>query len=116
MLYCEKCRRNTEEDRCPECGRKKLREIREDDPCFLIERDVIWSEVIEDMLKENGIPYLTRGRMGAGLAISVGPMFEKIRYYVPYACLEKAKELTDAVFAEREEEDKDPQPEEEEED
>ena len=99
MLYCEKCRMNTEGDCCPECGRKKLREIREDDPCFLIERDAIWSEVVEDFLKENGIPFLTKGKMGAGLAIHVGPMFEKNRYYVPYACLERARELTDALFA-----------------
>ena len=77
MLYCEKCRRNTEEDRCPECGRKKLREIREDDPCFLIERDVIWSEVVEDILKGNGIPFLSRGRMGAGLAIRGGSKLVK---------------------------------------
>ena len=109
MLYCEKCRLPVEtlgempadgEDRCPECGRKKLRPIREDDPCFLIERDQIWSEVIEDLLKENGIPFLTKGRMGAGLAISVGPMFEKNRYYVPYSCLDRAREVMTAVFGE----------------
>ena len=108
MLYCEKCRLPAEGDRCPECGRKKLREIREDDLCFLIERDVIWSEVVEDLLKENDIPYLTKGRMGAGLAISVGPMFEKNRYYVPYACLEKARELMIAVFEKGEGEDAQP--------
>ena len=67
MLYCEKCRRNTEEDRCPECGRKKLREIREDDPCFLIERDVIWSEVIEDILKENGFINIHKEQDMSGL-------------------------------------------------
>ena len=115
MLYCEKCRLPVEEqaageERCPECGRKKLRQIREDDPCFLIERGLIWSEVVEDFLKQNGIPYLTKGRMGAGLAINVGPMFEKNRYFVPWSCLEKARELMNAVFEETEEKPEDGQP------
>ena len=100
MLYCEKCRAAVPEDRCPICkGTKKLRPIRNDDPCFLTEKDQIWSEVVEDLLKDSGIPYFVKGRMGAGLAISVGPMFEKNRYYVPYECLEKAREAVDSVFS-----------------
>ncbi len=104
MLYCEKCRSavNEGEKVCPVCGGKKLRPVREDDPCFLAEKDQIWSEVVEDLLKDNGIPFLMKGRMGAGLAINVGPMFEKNRYYVNYADLERAKELVDSVFAEGE--------------
>lgn len=105
MLYCEKCRSavNEGEKVCPVCGARKLRPVREDDPCFLVEKDQIWSEVVEDLLKEGGIPYLMKGRMGAGLAISVGPMFEKNRYYVNFPDLERARELMDSVFAEKEE-------------
>ena len=104
MLYCEKCRSAVEEGNavCPACRGKKLRPVREDDPCFLVEKDQIWSEVVEDFLKSAGIPFLTKGRMGAGLAINVGPMFEKFRYYVNYADLDRAKELMDGVFAEGE--------------
>ena len=77
-----------------------IREIRDDDLCLLTERDMIWSEVTEDFLRQNDIPFLVKGRMGAGLAINVGPMFEKNRYYVPYAYLEKARDVIEAVFAE----------------
>ena len=101
MLYCEKCRCAFDGDRCPECGgKKRIREIRDDDLCLLTERDMIWSEVTEDFLRQNDIPFLVKGRMGAGLAINVGPMFEKNRYYVPYAYLEKARDVIEAVFAE----------------
>ena len=105
MLYCEKCRAavGEEEKTCPVCGGKKLRPIREDDPCFLIEKDQIWSEVVEDSLRGAGIPFLMKGRMGAGLAINVGPMFEKNRYYVNFSDLDRAKEIMDGVFGEGEE-------------
>ena len=103
VLYCEKCHNAVENDgetRCPFCGGKKLRPIRGDDPCFLAEKDQIWSEVVEDFLNGAGIPFLTKGRMGAGLAINVGPMFVRYRYYVNYGDLARAKEVLAAVFAE----------------
>ncbi len=65
---------------------------------------MIWSEVAEDVLKDNGIPYLIKGRLGAGLAVYVGQMFEKNIFYVPYEKLEEARELTERIFAEAKEE------------
>lgn len=100
MMYCEKCCVVFPEERCPVCGRKKVRAPKEDDLCLIAEKEMIWCEVLEDALKERGIPYLTKGKMGAGLALKVGPMFEKTRFYVPYARYEEAAELTYAVFAE----------------
>ena len=105
MLYCEKCKTAFEGDLCPVCGsRKRTRPVREDDLCRLTEVDMIWSEVAEDVLKENGIPYLIKGRLGAGLAVYVGQMFEKNIFYVPYEKLEEARELTERIFAEAKEE------------
>ena len=109
MLYCEKCKTAFDGDLCPVCGsRKKTRPVREDDLCRLKEIDMIWSEVAEDVLKENGIPYLIKGRLGAGLAVYVGQMFEKNIFYVPYEKLEEARELTERIFAETQEDPAEP--------
>ena len=106
MLYCEKCRTACPGPACPVCGKnRKLREVRDDDPCLLDEKDMIWSEVLEDVLKKEGIPVMTRGRLGAGLAATIGLIFEKKKIYVPYSELERAKELARGIFEAAEEED-----------
>ena len=99
MLYCEKCKAVCPDAVCPVCGKnKKLREVRDDDPCLLDEKDMIWSEVLEEVLEKEGIPVMKRGRLGAGLAFTIGPIFEKMRIYVPYSELERAKELARGIF------------------
>lgn len=94
MLYCEKCMRFAQE--C-ECGGKKYREIKENDPVFLTMKDALTSSQIEPILTENNIPYLKTGRLGAGLALRIGPLFETYTFFVPLGAYEKAKELI-AVF------------------
>lgn len=37
MNYCENCHRVSDQTRCEQCGRRKLRPVREDDFCFLTE-------------------------------------------------------------------------------
>ena len=71
-MYCEKCNRITEGDRCPVCRSRKMREPEAKDPCYLTEQDYVSSGILEDMLKQNNIPYLKKGVMGAGMAIRVG--------------------------------------------
>ena len=103
MLYCEKCKTAFDAQTCPVCGkRKNVREVRDDDLCVLTEKNMIWSEIMEDTLKAHDIPYLTKGRMGAALAFTVGPIHEDLIYYVPYARLSEAKDLVDGIFAEGE--------------
>ena len=41
--------------------------------------------------------------MGAGMAIKVGPMLERSRFYVPYEQLENAAVIADDLFAPAEE-------------
>ena len=108
MLYCEKCKTAFDADLCPVCGkRKNAREVRDDDPCLLTEKNMIWSEVLEDTLKEHGIPYMTKGRMGAALAFTIGPVLENMIFYVPYARLAEAKDLVTGIFSEGEIRDED---------
>lgn len=99
-MYCEKCCRIIEADRCPVCKSKRVREPEAKDPCFLTEQDYLSSGILEDLLKQNGIPYLKKDVMGAGLAIKVGPMLERSRFYVPFEQLESARAVAEEVFPE----------------
>ena len=99
-MYCEKCCRIIEADLCPVCKSKRVREPEAKDPCFLTEQDYLSSGILEDLLKQNGIPYLKKDVMGAGLAIKVGPMLERSRFYVPFEQLESARAVAEEVFPE----------------
>ena len=106
-MYCPDCNHLTEEARCPVCRNRELREPEAGDPCFLAELEFIQSGIIEDMLKQNGIPYLKKDVMGAGLAIKVGPMLERSRFYVSFEQLERAMSIVEELFAESGETDAD---------
>ena len=103
MMYCEKCCQAVEEASCPTCGSSRLREAKEKDPCFLTEQDFIHTGILEDILGQNSIPFLRKNVLGAGMAIKVGPMLERGRFYVPYELLPKALELVNDFFSEEEE-------------
>ena len=70
-----------------------------DDPCFLTEQDFLPAGVLEDILNQNGIPFLKKNVMGAGLAIKVGPMLDRSRFYVPFEHMQKALPLLEDLFA-----------------
>lgn len=59
--------------------------------------------ILEDVLKQNNIPYLKKDVMGAGLAIKVGPMFERSRFYVPFEQWSRATAITEDLFSGAEE-------------
>lgn len=98
-MYCEKCCHIIEGDRCPVCKSWKVREPEAKDICFLTEQDYLSSGILEDLLKQNGIPALKKDVMGAGMAIRVGPMLEYTRFYVPFEHLEAAKAIVDDLFS-----------------
>ena len=98
-MYCERCGIIFEENRCPACGSQNVRPPRPDDLCFLTEREAIWAEMLEDVLKQNNIPCLTKNVLGAGLALKVGPMSERVRFYIPYSRLQNAKAIVDELFS-----------------
>ena len=98
-MYCEKCSRVTDAGRCPVCRNRKLREPGAKDPCYLTELDYILSGILEDLLKQNNIPYLKKNVMGAGMAIKVGPMLERSRFYVPFEQLSNAETVLEESFS-----------------
>ncbi len=70
----------------------------DEDACFLTEKEMIWGEMLADVLKQHEIPFFYKGVQGAGLAMKAGPVFERYRFYVPYAYLEKASGLVEELF------------------
>ena len=100
MMYCENCCQAVEEASCPTCGSSRLREPKEKDPCFVTEQDFIHTGILEDILGQNSIPFLRKNVLGAGMAIKVGPMLERGRFYVPYELLPQAQELVNDLFSE----------------
>ena len=54
--------------------------------------------MLEDVLRQNGIPVLTESSKGAALSVISGPLFEWISYYVRYDHLAKAKEIVEEVL------------------
>lgn len=102
-MYCETCSRIVEEDRCPFCKNRRLREPGPKDPCFVAEQDYVSSSILEDVLKQNGIPFLKKSVLGAGIAIRVGPVLDRSRFFVPYEQLEKAASVVEELFAPQQE-------------
>ena len=98
-MYCEKCFRIIDQERCPYCKSRKVREPEPQDLCLLAELDYLPSGILEDVLQQSGIPFLKKGVMGAGMAIKVGPMFERNRFYVTFDILENAKAVYEDVFS-----------------
>ena len=99
-MDCEKCCRVFDGDDCPACKRSRVREPEAKDPCYLTEQDFFSSGILEDLLKQNSIPFLKKDVMGAGMAIKVGPMLERSRFYVPYAHLDTALAIVNELFSE----------------
>ena len=98
-MYCEKCKRIIDRTvKCPSCGSRRLRDVLPEDPCYLTETDPMFGGMLKDVLEQNGFTVISSSAMGAGLAMRVGPMFDRVRFYVPYTQLPAASELVEALF------------------
>lgn len=98
-MYCEKCCRIFDGEHCPNCRKSNVRQPEQGDPCFLAEENYVTSTILEDLLKQNNIPYLKKDVMGAGMAIKVGPMLERSRFYVPFERLSSATAIMEDLFS-----------------
>jgi hypothetical protein len=71
-----------------------------DSLCFLVEKDAQSNKMPADVLRQNAVPFLTDGRMGAGLATYAGPRLESSRFYVRFDDLDRANTIVDELFGE----------------
>ncbi len=98
-MHCEKCGTIFEASRCPDCGSEDVRMPLPDDLCFLTERELMWGEMLEDVLGQHRIPVLEKRVLGAGVTARIGLMFERVKLYVPYSHLQEAQEIVESLFA-----------------
>ncbi len=96
--YCQRCKTAFYGEICPSCGSKKIRPAKADDVCFLTEKEQIWGEMLSDVLRQNEIPFLRQGTLGAGLAMKIGPGMERFRFYVSYCDLKQARGAVEQLF------------------
>lgn len=102
MMYCPRCQRLCNEEKCPQCGKSKgLRLPKANDPVLLLAADYRQSLMVEPVLEESGIPYSRSDAMGWGLSLRMGSLLETISYFVPYsaygACREQLEETFDSA-------------------
>ena len=97
-MYCEKCSVLFEGDRCPVCGGRKIRKENGEDICLLTERGQIESDLLSEVLEQNRIPFLKKGRRGAALTMMAGSMLESFRFYVACSDFEAAHTLEQELF------------------
>lgn len=96
MNYCENCHIVTQASRCPVCGGKDCREVREEDFCLLLERKASDCAAIKEFFAGENIPCVAMPS-GDGFRSSLGLRLENEKLFVPYAQLERAKELVRAL-------------------
>lgn len=98
-MFCPHCNILINAPKCPICGSKNVREPYEDDYCYLVEKDAIWSGAFSEILEQNQIPFVTKNVLGAGLTAKIGTALERIRFYVPYAHYQTAHNLEQEFFS-----------------
>ena len=92
MLYCKKCKLLTERNPCHECGFRKVRAPFVDDEVYLA--TLMSDYEIEQMLRENDIPFIQKSHGCSGSFFIPKPPFV---YYVPFGAFNIAKELLGLV-------------------
>lgn len=100
MYYCERCHWLNVKDICENCHTKSLREVHQDDYCFLVEKEMLWAEALKEILDNHEIPYVCESIHGSAMALRVAPLREDFQFYVPYKYYLKAKELIEKMFQE----------------
>lgn len=55
MNFCESCNIACGDDRCPKCGRKKLRPVNDDDFCFIARVGKIFGDNLKENLESENI-------------------------------------------------------------
>lgn len=97
MYYCENCKLLFDSGKCDFCEKDDLRNVKDDDLCFLTEKGNVYSGILKDALKTENIPYETHCVKDGCKAAIPDPMVESVRFFVPYAFLNRAKEIEESA-------------------
>lgn len=92
MNFCESCNLACVEERCPNCGRKKLRPVADDDFCLVAKVDKFFGDDLKNNLEREEIecalmPY------GTGVRSKFALPLESYLLYVRYKHLDYVRQL-----------------------
>lgn len=91
MNFCERCNIACNGERCPKCGRKKLRAVNEDDFCLAMQVDRSFGDALKNCLESENIdcvlmPY------GTGVRSEFALPLESYLVYVRYRDLDDVRQ------------------------
>ena len=98
MYYCEMCNRVHPQPECPSCKNISSRGPTDEDYCLLGSIGFPWSEMLVDLLKDNEISCISEPAKRNGMVAYRGTTAERMQLYVPYAQLEEAHQLQEALM------------------
>lgn len=64
---------------------------------LLVEKEAMWAEMLEQVLKDHNIKYVAAPVYGAGLTLKAGVQ-ERLKIFVPLESKAKAEELLNELF------------------
>ena len=98
-FYCENCYVVFEGKRCPVCNAKGYREPEPEDPVFLVEKEQVWSPMLQDVLEQKEIPFFCKNVNGAAMSMKIGLMSERVRFYVKMKDLDAASDVVAELYS-----------------
>ena len=97
MYFCERCNALMQDNICANCGKKKLREVQDDDFCFFVALETDKAKYFEENLKLQNIPVAL---LGVGLDLRTRTS-GTIKIYIPYGYFDRGKEIYHLIFGEK---------------
>ena len=97
MFYCDNCHLLNEDPICAFCGSKLIRGPKDDDYCFIANKASPWAEMLQGILEDDHIPVIVR-QWSPRTAAYTGEVGTRTDFFVPYAVLEHAKQLEQALM------------------
>ena len=99
MLYCATCQVLVrEEECCPVCGSRKLREAEPNDPVLLITADRLEAEAILSAFKDDNIPCEQRDSGPGSLpTFFPRPSYDNVNLFVPFEAVDRCREILKAM-------------------
>ena len=99
MFYCEKCYRLSDDEKCANCGFTPLREVNNDDFCYLITAEEWFGKSLVELLKNEGIECAVIP-VGDGVRSKIALTLGSYQLFVPYLQFDEAREILDNCIGE----------------
>lgn len=99
MNFCERCNIACEGERCPRCGSKKVREVREEDICLVAQVQRDFGDSLKENLEREGIPCIL-APFGTGVRAKFALPLERYLLYVEYRHYDRVLRIVKEADAE----------------